>query len=127
MEYAFDRQQLDFYRKLQAAHRLLGEIMDVHLRSITGDNKPFVQIHKAFKEAVEDNRLNVLAANLERKAEVFDKLRAAMRIALPERKNGLNDNGDDAEIKTIKKNVVAFRTWLTGDKRRSRKKAGQSP
>jgi len=26
---------------------------------------------------------------------VFDKLRTAMRIALPEGKNGINDNGDD--------------------------------
>jgi len=117
--FPFDRPQLDFYRRLQTAHLLLGEIMDVHLRSIVGDNRPFVQIHKALKEAVEDKRLNALATTLERKAEVFDKLRTAMRLALPESKNGLNDNGDDAEIKTIEENVIAFRTWLIGGKRRT--------
>lgn len=78
-----------------------------------------MQIYRAVTEVVEDKQLNVLAANLERKAEVFDKLRTAMRLTLPEGKNGLNDNGDDEEIKTIEKNVTAFRTWLTGDKQRT--------
>ena len=117
--FPFDRPYLDFYRRLQTAHRLLGKIMDVHLGSAVKDNKPFVLIYKTFKEAVEDNRLNGLAASLERKAEVFDKLRAAMRIALREGKDGINDNGDDAEIKTIEANVTAFRKWLAGDKRRA--------
>ena len=29
------------------------------------------------------------------KYEVFDKLREALRIAMPEGKSGLNDNGDE--------------------------------
>ncbi len=40
---------------------------------------------------------------------MFDKLRKAMQIALPESKKGLNDDGNDAEIKTIKKEVTRFR------------------
>jgi len=116
--FPFDRPHLDFYRRLQKVHRLLGEIMDVHLRSIVKDNKPFFQIYRTFKEVVEDKRLNDLAASLERKAEVFDKLRTAMRIALPESKNGINDNGDDADMKSIEEKVTAFRKWLVSDKRR---------
>ena len=50
-----------------------------------------VDAGQTFKEVVEDKRLNALAASLERKAEAFDKLRTAMRIALPEGKNGIND------------------------------------
>jgi len=116
--FPFDRPHLDFYRRLQKVHQLLGEIMDVHLRGIVKDNKPFCQIYTTFKEIVEDNRLNNLAASLERKAEVFDKLRTAMRIALPEGKNGINDNGDDDDIKSIKKKVTAFREWLISNERR---------
>ena len=116
--FPFDRPHLDFYRRLQKVHRLLGEIMDVHLRSTVKDNKPFFQFYRTFKDVVEDKRLNDLAASLERKAEVFDTLRMAMRIALPESKNGINDNGDDADIKSIKEKVTAFRKWLVSDERR---------
>ena len=116
--FPFDRPHLDFYRRLQKVHRLLGKIKDMHLRGIVKDNKPFFQIYRTFKEVVDDKRLNDLAASLERKAKVFDKLRTAMRIALPEGKNGINDNGDDADIKSIKEKVTAFRQWLVNDKRR---------
>lgn len=116
--FPFDRPHLDFYRRLQKVYRLLEQIMDVHLRGQVKDNKPFFQIYKAFKTAVEDKRLNDLAASLERKAKVFDKLRTAMRIALAESKNGINDNGDDADMKSIEEKVTAFRRWLVSDKRR---------
>jgi len=117
--FPFDRTHLDFYRRLQKVHRLMRKIMNVHLRDQIKDNKPFFQVYRAFKNAVEDERLNKLAANLERKAEVFDKLRTAMRIALPESKNGINDNGDDADIKSIEEKVTAFRRWLVSDVRRN--------
>jgi hypothetical protein len=39
--FPFDRLHLDFYRRLQKVHRLLEEIMDVHLRGQVKDNKPF--------------------------------------------------------------------------------------
>ena len=43
--FPYDRPHLDFYRRLQNAHRLLAEIMDAHLRDSNKDNKPFVQIY----------------------------------------------------------------------------------
>jgi hypothetical protein len=116
--FPFDRPHLDFYRRLQKVYRLLEQIRHVHLRGQAKDNKPFFHIYKAFKTAVEDKRLNDLAASLERKAEVFDKLRTAMRIALAESKNGINDNGDDADMKSIEEKVTAFRRWIISDRRR---------
>lgn len=116
--FPFDRPHLDFYRRLQKAHRLLRKIMNVRLRGSIKDNKPFFQIYRTFKETVEDKRLNNLAASLEQKAEVFDKLRRAMRIALPESKNGINDNGDDTDLKSIEEKVTVFRGWLIDDKQR---------
>ena len=41
-----------------------------------------------------------------------------MRIALPEGKDGLNDNGDETDLKTIEKKVTEFRAWLVSDKER---------
>ncbi|MEA1910697.1 MAG: hypothetical protein U9N32_03355, partial [Spirochaetota bacterium] len=50
---------------------------------------------------------------MEEKVAVFNKLREAMRITLPENKRGLNDNGDQSvNMKTIEKGVVKFRSWL---------------
>ena len=36
----------------------------------------------------------------------------------PESKNGINDNGDDSDIKSIEEKVTAFRKWLVSNKRR---------
>jgi len=116
----FDRPHLDFYRRLQKAHRLLAKIMDIHLRGNIKDNKPFYQIYRTFKEVVEDKQLNELASSLERKAQVFDKLRTAMRIALPENKRGINDHGDDADMKNIEEKVTIFREWLASDPQRKK-------
>lgn len=113
--FPFDKPHLDFYRRMQKIYRLLGEIMDIHLRGLVKDNKPFLQVYKTCKEVVEDSQLNELAAGLEQKAEVFNKLRTAMRIALPEGKNGINDNGDNTNIKSIEEKVTAFRNGLVRD------------
>ena len=114
--FPFDRPQLDFYRRLQKVHRLLGEIKDVHIRGSIKD-KAFFQTYATFKAVVEDKQLNGLAASIERKAAVFDKLRIAMRIALPDSKNGINDNGD-TDIQSIKVKVTAFRNWLVSNEQR---------
>ena len=52
------------------------------------------------------------------KAKVFDKLREALRIAMTEGKNGLNDDGDETDIKTIEKKVTEFKDWLVSDEKR---------
>jgi hypothetical protein len=116
--FPFDRPHLDFYRRLQNAHQLLKKIMNVHLCDNIKDNKPFFQTYRTFKDVVEDKQLNELAASIERKSAVFDKLRIAMRIALPESKSGINDNGDDADMKNIEEKVTVFRKWLASDTQR---------
>ncbi len=55
---------------------------------------------------------------MESKAIVFDKLRCAIRIALPDGKKGINDNGDSMDMKTIEEKVTAFRKWLLENKHR---------
>ena len=74
---------------------------------------PHLDFFRRLQEIRKDKRLNDLAANLERDAEVFDRLRQAMRIALPEGKKGLNDDGDNEDMRTIKEKVTEFRKWLS--------------
>jgi len=95
--------------------------MDTHLSTTAKEHKPVFKFYVKFKTIAEDERLNTLAASLERKAEVFDKLREVMCIAQPDGKEGLNDDGgDEADMKSIEKNMVAFRKWLVGQKRRKK-------
>jgi hypothetical protein len=116
--FPFDRPHFDFFRRLQTTHRLLDQIMAIHLRGIVKDNKPYCLVYKTLTEAVNDKRLNDLAASLECKANVFDKLRTAMRIALPDGKDGINDNGENTDIRSIEEKVTDFREWLISDVRR---------
>lgn len=116
--FPFDRPHLDFYRRLEKVYQLLEQIMDINLTDSASANRPFSQLHKVVTKVVGDRRLNDLAKNLEAKVKVFDKLRCAMRIALPDGKNGINDNGDSTDMKSIEEKVIAFRKWLIGNKHR---------
>jgi len=116
--FPFDRPHLEFYQRLKKIHCLLGNIIDIHLRDKAKDNRSFIQVQQLLQEVLGDKELNESATSMEAKAKVFDKLREALRIALPEGKNGLNDDGDEANIKTIKKKVTDFRDWLVSDEKR---------
>lgn len=116
--FPFDRPHLEFYQRLKKVHRLLGNIRDIRLGNKAKDNRPFIQAQKLLEEVLADKELNESAASMEAKAKVFDKLREALRIALPEGRNGLNDDGNDADIKTIEKKVTEFRHWLVSDEKR---------
>ncbi len=118
--FPFDRPYLDFYRRLQDVLRLLEQIMTVNLSEAANLNRAFSQLYKVVIKVVEDKRLNDLAKNMESKAAVFDKLRCAMRIALPDGKNGINDNGDSMNMKSIEEKVTEFRNWLLENKHRQK-------
>lgn len=119
--FPFDRAHLDFYRRIQEVHHLLEQIREVNFGNASKANRPFCRLYKMVAEITEDRRLNDLAKNIESKVGVFDKLRCAMRIALPEGKNGLNDDGGDSmDMKTIEEKVIAFRKWLTANKHREK-------
>jgi hypothetical protein len=55
-----------------------------------------------------DAALHNLVTRIEQKITLFDRLREAMRIARPDCRQGLNDDGD-GESKTIERRVKAFR------------------
>ena len=72
------------------------------------------------EDVMGDQELEKSAVSIEDKAKVFDKLREALRIALPEGKNGLNDEGNETDIKTIEKKVSDFKNWLVSDEKRKK-------
>ena len=118
--FPFDRPHVEFFRRLKHVHALLTQIRHIQLRNQAEDNRPLFQLWQLLEGIVQDKALNETVARLESKAVVFDKLRQALRIALPESKNGLNDNGEDTDIPTIEKNVREFRNWLQCDECRQK-------
>ena len=118
--FPFDHPHLDFYQRIQKVHILLGQIKEINLNDSVKTSRPFIQLYKAVTIAAEDKRLNKVAKQLEVKIKVFDKLRCAMRIALPDGKNGINDNGEVSDMKTIEEKVTAFRKWVLGNKHRGK-------
>ena len=116
--FPFDRPHLEFHRRLKKVHGLLQSISGIHLRNKAKDNRPFIQINKLLEEVLADRELNNAVTGMAKKAQVFDKLRQALRIAMPEGKSGLNDNGDETDIKTIEEQVSKFKKWLLGDESR---------
>jgi hypothetical protein len=118
--FPFDRPHLEFYQRLKEVHRRLRSIIDIHLRNKAKDNRPFLQVWRFLEKVMGVKALNEAVTSMEAKTEVFDKLRDALRIALPDGKNGLNDDGDETDIKTIEKNVNEFREWLVSNKDREK-------
>jgi len=116
--FPFDRPHLEFYRRLKRVHGLLQSISGIHLCNKAKDNRPFIQINKLLEEVLADRELNNAVTGMAKKAQVFDKLRQALRIAMPEGRSGLNDNGDETDIKTIEDQVSKFKEWLMGDESR---------
>jgi hypothetical protein len=111
--FPFDRPHLAFAQRLQRLNADIERIKDIHLRGQWRDNVPYFNIHVALKPIMKDKTLWKAVTALEAKITVFEKLRKAMRIALPSGTHGLNDEGRTGNIRTIEKRVNAFRTWLT--------------
>jgi len=114
--FPFDRPHLTFAQRLQRLNAQLEHIKDHHLRGQWQDNVPYFKLHVACQPILKDKVLWTAVAAIEARVTVFEKLRTAMRIALPAGSHGINDEGCTGHIRTIEKRVTAFRAWLTGRK-----------
>ena len=112
--FPFDRPHLAFAQRLRRLHAAVERIKDLHLRDQWRDNVPYFKIQIALQPLLKDKTLWDAVAASEAKIVVFEKLRQAMRIALPAGSHGLNDQGRAGNIRTIEKRVTSFRAWLTG-------------
>lgn len=115
--FPFDRPHLLFYQRIQLLHHELMPIMKIHLRDESKDNKHLYLTWKLLERVMCDTDLKKSVAQIEKKMHVFDELRKALHIALPNGKKGLNDEGEQTDIRTIEEKVKEFRKWITTDKR----------
>jgi hypothetical protein len=84
-------------------------------------HRPLNQLFRSIKPVMDDLALSKSVAQLDEGAGVFDTLRKALRIALPEGNNGLNDDGDGTEMKTIEERVKGFREQIASHSKLSTK------
>ena len=91
----------------------LEKIKDVHLRGEWSDNIPLFKLSCELKNAAGDEGLRKMLEAIDAKIQVFDQLRAAMRIAPVGGWAGLNSGGDQAAMGPIQKAVTQFRLKIT--------------
>jgi len=120
--FPFDQTYLSFYQRLTELNSRLHELNEIKLQGDCKENRIYGKICHDLLKVINDPALKKAAVKMEEKVIVFNKLRKAMRITLPENKRGLNDNGDLSNIKTIEKEVKKFRDRLCKDKKYSENK-----
>jgi hypothetical protein len=115
--FPFDRPLLEFAERLLILlDHLPGLIKSRLANNGIGDrmiNKLALQVI----EIVKDPLFEPTIESLRWRCRLFDDLRKRMRIALPDEGNGLNDEGSDQFMDTIKKGVLEFRRRLDTNKR----------
>lgn len=99
--FPFDMKHFVFYQRLITAYK------EVEKLSCCQENKPFYQLKKLLNRIMEDNGLEKAASMLEKNELIFKELRKALRISMPEGRDGLNDEGD-SDMKSISLKVSEF-------------------
>ena len=113
--FPFDCPHLAFYQRVKTVHGVLKQIMDIHLRNNFKDNKPLYSLWHLLQKVISDKKLASAVTSMEEKIQIFNKLREALRIALPDGKDGLNDDGTDDDMATIESAVKALRQHIMND------------
>ena len=117
--FPFDRIHLELYLRMEEVYNLLNLIVNKDQYN-KKDNKPFIKLWRSLGKVITDKNLKNGIRVIQSKAKVFDKLRNALRITQQDGTEGLNDDGDDTDIKTIENEVKKFREWIVLDKYRQK-------
>ena len=104
--FPFDRPHVEFYKRLCLLYQKLKSFQK------KCDNKLIVKILQDIDPLINDHECLKAFQILSEKEIVFEKMRQALCIALPTAANGLNDSGENIEIKTIENNVKEFMKWM---------------
>jgi hypothetical protein len=128
--FPFDRPHLAFAERILELEARLPECKDLFLGEDWRENSALYKLFREVSRIAKDPELCRAVSELRWRTGVFDRLRAAMRIAPKGGAKGLNDDGGDVEIQTIREQVGKFRSDLdTGERLaadpRSRKLAAQ--
>jgi len=114
--FPFDLPHLLFYQRLKRIYSFIEQIRNSPLRHEDKIYKPLFQLFRLTKGVMDDPTLTKSVAQIEQRVKVFDDLRKALRIALPDGNKGLNDDGDGSDIKTIEEKVKEFRQQIMNDR-----------
>jgi len=123
--FPFDQPYLVFYQRLVTVYTLLGQFSQTGLFKSKKEKKLYITIRRDLQVVTRDSVLEKTSAKMLEKVDVFNRLRSAMRITLPENKRGLNDDGELCNMKTIEKEVTKFKSRLSKDNNCMKDKAYQ--
>lgn len=112
--FPFDLPHLVFYQRLQMIYSFIEQIRHTPLHG-NKSYRPLFQLFRLISKVIGDPTLSKSVAQIKERVEMFEHLRKALRIALPEGKKGLNDDGEDTDIKTIQQKVKEFVERVTTD------------
>ncbi len=100
--FPFDMKHLLFYRRLIFGYEKIKQLHELK------GSKPFYQLMKLLNRIVGDTELKQSARFLTKNEKVFNELRKALRITLPDSDKGLNDSGEECDMKSIADKVTKF-------------------
>ena len=115
--FPFDCPHLVFYQRL----KILYDLVDT--ADYAQFDKRFFKLWKPLNKIINDQQLKNSAIQIEKKITTFKQLREALSITVLSNSKGLNDDGEEADIKSIAGKVKLFRDEVIADKRQSQKKS----
>jgi hypothetical protein len=114
--FPFDCPHLIFYQRLTAVHGFVSRYSASGRRRAI-NNRALLNLWRLLTKVIEDQQLTRAASHMKEKMDKFKKLRKALAIAVPEAKKGLNDDGLDADIKSIEEKIAKFRKEIMDDEK----------
>ena len=115
--FPFDCPHFIFYHRLKKLRDLIN--------SQCIKDKTLSRLWRPLTKVVEDQQLKKAASQMQKKIETFIKLREALCITDSNSKKGLNDDGQDADLKSIEEKVKRFRNEVIPDSEDFKKMAEQ--
>jgi len=105
--FPFDCPHFVFYQRLKLLHGIVND------RLISNSVLP--RLWGPLTKVVEDPQLKKAAMQMQKKVQTFKKLREALSITVSQSKQGLNDDGQQTDIKSIEEKVKQFRREVMSD------------
>lgn len=105
--FPFDQPLLHFGQRVFELNRTLPELLK-HLPQ-DKTRRPIRKLAKQLYKIGQDQEILRAVKELQWRSEIFDELRTAMRIASENENNGLNDDGIQESMTTIRQEVERFR------------------
>jgi len=102
--FPFDRSHLILYKRLKTARSTVES-----LSSKKKEDRFITKLNRVLSLVVNDSNIETIVSGMEEKVKIFDRLRNAMRMAASNGKKGLNDDGENVDIKAIERAVAVFR------------------